>query len=213
VVEALNVPVFTMEGFEADDVIGTLALQASSDRRQATGNKLNTIIVTGDKDVLQLVRDPSVKVYMPGRMSVGPKLYDEEMVREDLGVMPKQIPDYKGLAGDPSDNIPGVRGIGKVTAAKLLQEYGSLEGLYAHIDELQGSTRKKITEGKESAFESKMLATIVTDVPIKLDLAAAEVKQYDKEKVVEIFNELEFNSLLNKLPNDSFEASVQEALF
>lgn len=222
VVETLNVPVFTKVGYEADDVIGTLAKQASgqkSNLKSQISNKeqrqiLNTIIVTGDKDTLQLVDDSGqVKVYMPGRGAKGPVLYNEAAVVNDLGVTAKQIPDYKGLAGDSSDNIPGVHGIGKVTAVKLLKDYKSLEGIYDHLDDIGGVVGRKLRDGKESAFESKKLATIVTDVPITLDLPAAQVKEYDKEKVAVLFEELEFRSLLNKLPNDSFEASVQEALF
>jgi len=208
VVEALNIPVLTMEGFEADDVIGTMARQASEIKQ------LTTVIVTGDKDTLQLVTDEGgVKVYMPGRGMKGPTWYNEAEVAKDLGIRPDQITDYKGLAGDNSDNIPGVHGIGKVTAVKLLQQYGTIEGLYEHISDLSGSVRTKLEEGKESAFESKKLATIVRDVPIELDLEAAEVRRYDKDKVVEVFKELGFESLLNKLPNDSFETAVQEALF
>jgi DNA polymerase I len=231
VVEAMNIPVFTKVGFEADDVIGSLAMHASK------SENLTTIIVTGDKDTFQLVSDPSassgqVRVYMPGRGNKGPVLYDEAAVERDLGIKPNQVPDYKGLAGDPSDNIPGVRGVGKVTAAKLLREFGTVEELYEYLDKrfVIGDSRlektdhpgeklltqtvvRKLTEGKESAFESKKLATIVRDVPIELNLALAEVKQYDKDKVVEVFEEYGFQSLFNKLPGDSFETSVQEALF
>lgn len=238
-VETLNVPVFTKEGFEADDVIGTLAAQASEITLPASplikgeekGGVLQTIIVTGDKDTLQLVDDQGlVRVYMPGRGAKGPVLYNEAAVVNDLGVTAKQIPDYKGLAGDSSDNIPGVRGVGPKTAVTLLKEFGSLEGIYQYLEGSISYTVSRISEtarakiltsgvinklkaGKQSAFESKKLATIVTDVPIRLDLNAAEVKEYDKGKVVDLFEELEFRSLLSKLPNDSFEAAVQEALF
>ena len=207
VVGALNIPIFTKEGFEADDVIGTLAKQASK-------TEVETVIVTGDKDVLQLVDNQGrVKVYMPARINKPAVTYEEKTVKEDLGVTPFQIPDYKGLAGDSSDNIPGVRGVGPKTAVKLLQEYQSLEGVYEHVDDLLGSVKQKVVEGKEMAFKSKELATIITDVPIKLDLEAAMVKAYDKTKVVRIFEEYEFRSLINKLPKDAFEESVQEALF
>ncbi|OGV95698.1 hypothetical protein A2W24_05510 [Microgenomates group bacterium RBG_16_45_19] len=218
-VETLNVPVFTKATYEADDVIGTLA-------RQAAAVEMEAIIVTGDKDTLQLVDDGSVdsagslqagsgpvRVYLPARVNRPAVIYDEAEVKRDLGVTPKQVPDYKGLAGDASDNIPGIRGIGKVTAVKLLTAYTNLEGVYEHVDELAGSVKQKIVSGRDSAFESRTLATIVTKVPIKLDLKAAEVKAYDKQKAVNLFTELEFTSLISKLPADAFEQSVQEALF
>ena len=230
VIAALNIPLYVKEGFEADDVIGSLASQASSYRRQATGDKLNTVIVTGDKDILQLVVDRkgdlgAVEVYMPGRGIKGPTRYDEAKVMEDLGIRPDQVPDLKGLAGDSSDNIPGIKGIGIKTATKLLKEFGSIEGIYEYLETrnqklvtsneeiLKPAVIRKIVEGRGSAFESKRLATIVTDVPVRLDLEMSTVQKYDKEKTVHLFEELEFRSLMNKLPNDEFEQSVQEALF
>jgi DNA polymerase I len=233
VLNALNVPVFAKDGFEADDVIGTLSRQASRYKLQGTqpdggqaSDKLSTVIVTGDKDVLQLVVDGDesrggVRVYMPGRRAKGPVIYNERLVKEDLGVRPDQIPDLKGLMGDSSDNIPGIKGIGPKTAVALLDSFGSVEELYKQLatsDKRQATGLKeklieKLITGKESAVESKQLATIICDVPITLDLAACELKQYDKEQVVHLFKELEFTSLVEKLPADEFEESVQEALF
>ncbi len=253
-VQALNVPVFIKETFEADDVIGTLARQASSYEEQGTRNKIETIIVTGDKDSLQLVSDDGwVKVYMPARANKPAVVYDENEVVKDLGITAEQIPDYKGLAGDHSDNIPGVRGIGPKTASALLAYFGSLERLYwlllrhkmkipdrlaQHIRQvveddtlgmksvpslsieeavkqagLSDGVKIKLENGVESAFESKRLATIVTDVPLILDLEAARVRGYNKATAVALFKDLQFSSLLSKLPGDEFEASVQEALF
>lgn len=234
VLNAMNVPVVAKEGYEADDVIGTLAFQASvqapSTKFQETNNNqlpnsndqtdrqkmqqlLETVIVTGDRDVLQLVSDPGVKVYMPARINKPGIIYDEAAVKEDLGVTPKQIPDYKGLAGDSSDNIPGVRGVGPKTAVALLTKYQTVEGVYEHTHELSGSVKQKIEAGKEMAFKSRELAMIVRDVPVKLDLEMAKVKSFDKTRVVTVFTELEFTSLLSKLPKDEFEEEVQEALF
>jgi DNA polymerase-1 len=214
VLEALNIPVYTKENYEADDVIGTLAKQVTSYKLQGTSDKITTMIVTGDKDVLQLVSDVGrVRVYMPGRGIKGPVTYDEAKVVEDMGISAAQIPDFKGLAGDSSDNIPGVHGIGKVTAVKLLQQFGSVEEIYEHLDRLKGAVLQKLQTGKDSAFESKHLATIVREVPIKLNLDACEVKHYDKARAVALFEDLEFQSLMRKLPGDSFEESVQESLF
>jgi DNA polymerase-1 len=213
VLQALNVPVVTKNGFEADDVIGTLAQQASSYQLPVTSHQLTTIIVTGDKDTLQLVQDPLVKVYMPGRMNKPAILYNEAAVVADLGVTAAQIADFKGLAGDSSDNIPGVYGIGKVTAAKLLKQYGTVEGVYEHLSEIGGVVHNKLEAGRESAIESRRLATIVTEVPIKLDLEACTVKEYDKERALKLFEALGFQSLMRKLPNDAFEEEVQQALF
>lgn len=217
VLNAMNVPVIAKEGFEADDVIGTLARQASElktkTKNLVTGAQLETVIVTGDRDVLQLVTDPKVKVYMPARVNKPGVIYDEAAVKNDLGVTPEQIPDYKGLAGDSSDNIPGVRGVGPKTAVLLLAKYQTVEGVYEHVAELTGSIKQKIESAKEMAFKSKELATIVRDVPINLDLEMARVRAFDKTRVVTLFDELEFRSLINKLPKDEFEEQVQEALF
>lgn len=209
VVEVLNVPIFGVKGYEADDVIGTLALQAT---------RLDqVVIVTGDKDELQLVRDDRVVVQMPPRGKVPGKLYDQELVEAEYGLQPMQIPDLKGLAGDASDNIVGVKGIGFKTATRLLQQFGTVEGIYKHLGEVGREFSERImnllVEGHESALLSKRMATIVCDVPIELDLRKCQVTDYDKEQVVELFNELEFKSLIKKLPNDSFEEMVQSTLF
>ncbi len=269
VVKILNIPIFAVEGYEADDVIGTLAKQAvqktqngSENSENSEGqknqnrarlgrkiresetqklrlsdtpiirfsdnlsfpsipNELQVVIVTGDKDALQLVRDPSassgqvsVVVHMPGRGKIPTKVYDEKLVEQEYGLTPQQIPDYKGLSGDASDNIAGVKGIGPKTAIQLLQAFSTVEGIYKHLGEV-GNPRvmRLLAEGQESAVISKKMATIVVDVPIELDLPKCAVADYDKEKVVKLFTELEFRSLLKKLPNDSFEQMVQEALF
>ncbi|MFH1840658.1 MAG: 5'-3' exonuclease H3TH domain-containing protein [Candidatus Shapirobacteria bacterium] len=189
VVQSLNLPIFSLEGFEADDVIGTLAKQS----------KVETIIVTGDKDILQLVNS-STQVYMPGRGSGPATLYDEEKVKNFLGVLPTQIIDYKALVGDSSDNYPGVHGIGPKTATKLLSSYQNLDNIYTHLDDLEPLLRKKLIEGKEAAYLSQKLARIVIDSPVTLDLPACRVSDYDQTKVTQLFEELEFKSLLKKLP-------------
>lgn len=194
VAEAMNVPIFEVPGYEADDIIATIARQAK--------DKVEVIIATGDKDAYQLV-DKNVKVFTPRKSFSDTVTLDEKGVEDKMGVTPAQIPDFKGLAGDPSDNIPGVMGIGEVGAAKLLQKYGSVEGVYEHIKELPERTQKILAEGSEDAVISKQLATADDHVPVQIDLEAARLSHYNREKVLKLFNELEFRSLLGKLPDAS----------
>jgi DNA polymerase-1 len=202
VVEALNIAVFQAEGYEADDCIGTLAAQA-------TKEGIQTLIVTGDTDALQLI-DGSVEVMTPGRKYSEYVVYDQAAVRERYGLAPKQLIDFKGLKGDASDNVPGVAGIGEKTAARLLQQFGSVEGIYEHLDQVDPKTREKLEAGREALVFSKRLVTIVTDAPVKLDLAACHVSGYQRERAVELLRELEFSSLLSKLPSGQ-EAAIRPA--
>ena len=126
IVDALNIPVFELDGYEADDLLGTISLQAAS-------QGIDTIIVTGDNDMLQVI-SPQVKVLFPQRSFGDITLYDTDAVRQKYGIAPERIPDFKGLKGDPSDNIPGVSGVGEKTATRLIQDFGSIEGIYQHID-------------------------------------------------------------------------------
>lgn len=222
VVDSLNIPRFELEGYEADDLIGTLSRQAAAldtAEEQDQGRKLKTVIVTGDKDLLQLV-DSSVHVWLPGRGRRDDREYAREEVEDDLGVYPEQVVDLKALMGDSSDNIPGIRGIGPKTAEKLLNEFGSLEAVYQalekreeHTDILKGALVKRLENGKENAFLSQKLAQIDQQAPIELNLEQCRVEGYDKQEAVELFQELEFQSLIKELPNDAFETSVQESLF
>jgi DNA polymerase-1 len=189
-VEAFNIPILEREGFEADDVIGSIA-------RQANAQGVQVHIVTGDQDLFQLVNDLTT-LELPDRNG-GSTRYDADGVFAKLGVKPAQVPDYKGLVGDSSDNIPGVRGIGEKTAVPLLQTYGTLEGIYANLDALAEKLRAKLIEGRESAFLSRQLATIQTDLPIALDLARCVAQDYDQRRVLALFRELEFNSLIRRL--------------
>jgi DNA polymerase-1 len=211
VVRALNMPIFEMQGYEADDLIGTAAIQARS-------KGVGVVIVTGDKDMFQLIDDGRIQVYIPGRAGTGSRVYEEQQVVEKLGVRKDQVVDYKGLAGDSSDNIPGIKGIGPKTAVNLLSKYGSLEGIYEAVDKgkLEGvgaAVVKKLNEGREVAFLSRTLATIDTAVPVKLDLEACLVHGYDKQKTLAIFEKFGFKSLVDRLPDDEEEKRVQEALF
>jgi len=207
VLAAFNIPVFEKEGFEADDVIGTLAKQAS--------RKVKVLIVTGDLDTLQLVND-KVNIFTLKKGIKDTVVYDAAAVRERFGgLAPEQMNDYKGLKGDPSDNIPGVPGVGEKTAIELLKEYKSLENLYKQIEKTKTPAKNtklfdKLLEFKEQAFFSKYLATIKQDVPIKLDLAAAQTQDFDKQKVIALFKELGFFSLVSRLPGEAEKPAVEK---
>ncbi len=186
-VDAFNIPRLEVEGYEADDVLGSVARWASE---QGLGVK----IITGDRDLLQLVTD-RVAVYVAGDDRT--YLTPEDVVAR-LGVRPEQVVDYKALAGDPSDNIPGVRGIGEKTAIALLQKYGSLDAIYAHLEEIEARWRAKLEEGREAAYLSRSLAAIRTDLPLRIDLEQARPQAFELEKVEHLFQQLEFRSLVAK---------------
>ncbi len=224
VVSALNIPQFEQEGYEADDLIGALSYQLDHQPQEVEAPEdLLTIIVTGDKDMLQLA-DENTHVWIPGRRRKPDIEYDREKVVQELGLKPEQVVDMKALMGDASDNIPGIKGVGEKTAVKLLKKYPSLEEIYEEVDKieageretgdlLKGSLLKKLKENKEQAFLSQRLARIEQDIDLKIDLPQCRVDSYDKEKVVELFQQLDFKSLIPKLPNDQFEADVQDTLF
>jgi len=196
-VEAFNLPSFEVAGYEADDILGTISQQASE-------QGIDTIIVTGDTDTFQLV-SPYVSVLTPrpGKTFSDTIVYDEAAVRQRYGLLPQQLADLKGLKGDPSDNIPGVLGIGEKTATKLIQQFESIEGIYDHIGEVVPErVQKLLKDGENEARQSKELATIVTDVPVALDLTASRVGAYERDEVAQILRELEFSSLLPKLPEN-----------
>lgn len=220
VVTALNIPQFELEGYEADDLIGTVTQRVIGEHR----NDVMNLIVTGDKDLLQLV-DDDTHVWMPARGKfVADKEYDSAGVKEKMGVEPKQIPDLKALMGDTSDNIPGVQGVGPKTAAQLITTFGSLEKVYERVTELQadpaqkdslikGGLFDKLVKDVENAALSKKLATIERNVPIEFKLEPCLVSDYDKTIVIDLFTKLDFKSLIPLLPEDAFEAGVQDALF
>lgn len=236
-VTAFNIPQFELDGFEADDLLGTIAsimekrYEASQrhEKSKKISPEIKTIIVTGDKDILQLVSDEAVHVFIPGRGKFSKdKEYSPADVVQKMGVKPEQIPDLKALMGDPSDNIPGVNGIGEKTAVKLIQEFGSIESLYETVEKLfeqeksgnvsthplvKGAVLKKLAGDRDMAVLSKRLATIQHDAPITFELEKCITKNYDKDKVSELFEKYNFNSLKGILPKDEFEEAVQEALF
>jgi len=192
ITQAFNIPIYEQAGFEADDCVGTLA-------RQAEKEGVNVIIVTGDNDALQLVT-PLVKVFTLRKGIKDTVLYDEQGVEEKYGFRPAQLPDFKGLAGDASDNIAGVAGIGAKTATDLLKAFGTLENIYAHLPEVKESVRKKLEAGKESAFLSKELGAIDTLAPVALDLPACISHDFNRDAVTQLFQELGFFSLIKRLP-------------
>jgi DNA polymerase-1 len=192
--EAFRIPIVQAPGYEADDVVGTLATQAAR-------AGVDVVIVTLDNDMVQLV-GPGVQVYMYRPYQRDYVLYDEARVHERWGFGPLQMVDYKALVGDSSDNIPGVKGIGEKGALALLEQWGSVETILEHLDEVTPPrAQKALREGRDSAVQSKQLATIVRDVPgVALELEAATVHDYDRDAVLELFRELEFRSLVSRLP-------------
>lgn len=198
VLKAFEIPIFSLPGYEADDLIGTICQKVKKEAN------LVSYIITGDMDTLQLV-DSKVKVYTMSRGLNDPVIYDTAKIKERYNLRPNQVIDYKALRGDPGDNIPGVKGIGEKTATELLTNYDNLENIYQNIDEAE--IEKKITprianllrEQKESAFFSKELATIDINSPLEFNLEQAELN-FSREKVAEIFSLMNFRSLLNRLP-------------
>lgn len=213
-VRTFNVPIYEMEGFEADDILGTMAKSATKIE------DLKIYIFTGDMDTLQLV-DKKINVLTPAKGLSSPVIYDVQKVLGKYGINPEQIPDMKGLQGDNSDNIKGVTGIGPKTAHDLLQKYGNLENIYDHLDETTGKVYENLKRDKKNAFFSRKMATIITDVPIKFDLEKCKTHEYEKDRVTTLFNELNFKSLLPRLgkfndfaeENNAKENPNQQALF
>ncbi|MFW6006962.1 MAG: DNA polymerase I [Halanaerobiales bacterium] len=191
VLKSLKIPIFEIEGYEADDVIGTLAKRA-----EKKGMEVN--IVTGDRDALQLVTD-SIRVLYTRKGITNMEEYTLEKVKKEYELEPKKLVDMKGLQGDSSDNIPGVPGIGKKTATKLLKRYSGIEEILENIEEISGKKRKEnLRKYSEQARMSKKLGKIVVDVPLKIDLEDCVREEPDFEKVKELFNKLEFDSLLER---------------
>ena len=199
-VEAFDLPMICTPGVEADDVIGTLA-------RRAEQAGLDSVVVSGDKDLLQLVTE-HVSVFDPHRGDAGVR-YTPREVRERFGVGPERVIDVLALMGDASDNVPGVRGIGEKTALKLLETYGSMEGVYEHLDELKGKVRENLVSDHETALLSRRLVTLDTDVHLDITLDGCRRKELDRPRLAEAFAALEFRSLLEEfLP----EAATAESL-
>jgi len=205
VVAALRIPVYELAGFEADDVIGTIS-------RDMDARGIDTTVVTGDLDMLQLVTERTR--LMTTRQGVDATVYyDPARIWERFELRPDQMIDYKALKGDPTDNIPGIPGVGEKTAAKLVGEFGSVDGIYAKIDEIKPEKlREKLAEAREQVMQSRELSRIICDLPISLDLEAARLSDYDRGEVVRLFREFEFRTLIDRLPPLTGESAGEAAV-
>lgn len=207
VLKAMNIGVFEKAGFEADDLLGSIVEQAAKSPKKSrgksreSGQKIEeTVIVTGDKDIFQLVSDSQkVGVYMPARGLTNAQLYNEERVKGRLGILPSQIVDYKALVGDSSDNYPGVRGIGPITAEKLINQFGDFHNIYRNIDKLPEKTKQILMAGKTQGEMSYRLAKIKTDVLLKIDFKDLSNWQVSNNRLLELFAEFGFKALTRRV--------------
>ncbi|MBN2100969.1 DNA polymerase I [Candidatus Dojkabacteria bacterium] len=212
VLKAFNVPILEVEGYEADDILGTLA--ELTDRGKWKSQGLEQVIVTGDKDLLQMV-DMNTRVWLPRGSFKNTVMFDRDEVKKLLGFEPEFIPDFKALVGDSSDNIPGVKGVGKKTATELVKKYGHIEDIYKNLESLTERQKKLLSEGKEQAKMSKHLAVIVSNLDLDLDLEDCLLRDFDYSLVVKKFQEFEFRSLLKRIPESirGDEGGVQMGMF
>lgn len=206
--DAAKVAWYSKGGFEADDIIGTI-----TDQVEANPAVDEVVVVTGDRDLFQLI-GKKVKIFVPKSMSQG-KIYDEAEVVTDYNFTPQQVPDYKALVGDVSDNYPGVTGIGPKTAVELLRQYRSVEEIYANLDKIETRVRTKLEAGKQEAVFFKHLATIFKEVPIKFDLAQASQWDLGGEKALNQLKGLGFKSLTERVGKMGVksEEKIQTSLF
>jgi DNA polymerase-1 len=194
---ALNVTIAVSPGYEADDVLGTLAHQASQVGYQVK-------ILSGDRDLFQLVNDQEQIsiLYLDPKLAYSNRSYrefDTAAVVEKLSITPQQVIDYKALCGDKSDNIPGITGIGEKTAIKLLNEYSTLEGIYQNLNQIKGAVKQKIATGKDNAFHSRYLATIETKTPLNVTLEECQLKGFDYQEVIPLLKELELKKVIDRI--------------
>lgn len=204
IVKAFNIPIFEKAGFEADDLIGTITKKIDG--------SVEKIIVTGDMDTLQLV-DEDTKVFTLKKGVKDTITYDISAVKERFsGLGPEQMIDYKALRGDPSDNIPGVKGIGEKGAMELLNKYKSLENIYKNLNKIKGSLKDRLANNKDNAFLSKKLATIIRNIPIDISLSACALADYRRQDVIAVLQKYEFKSLLSQLQNVP-QFKPQQSLF
>ncbi len=192
VVDTFGIPILEADGYEADDVLGTVA-------RLAAEQDVDVIILTGDRDLLQLASD-HVTIRLSGQKLSEAVDYGPKQVQERYELSPAQLIDLKALMGDSSDNIPGVNGVGEKTAVKLLQEYQTLDAVYQHLEEVQTRFRNKLDADKENAYLSQKLGRIETEVPIDFDLESCKAAGYDRDGIIELFRTLEFRTLLDRIP-------------
>lgn len=204
IIDAYGIPILEAPGYEADDVIGTLA-------KRAEREGYDVYMVTPDKDFGQLVSD-HIFMYKPGKQGNGPEILGPKDICEQYNIhQPEQVIDILGLMGDSADNIPGVKGIGEKGASKLIHEFHSIENVYQNLDKIKGATLKKLEESKQAAFDSKKLATIILDVPVPFDPDKLVLDPIDVEKLSAIFSELEFRSLGKRVIGDDFDVNAPGA--
>ncbi|MBR2001703.1 MAG: DNA polymerase I, partial [Firmicutes bacterium] len=204
VLAAMNITMLEIDGFEADDIIGTVA-------RRGEENGLSPLIITGDRDALQLASDKTTVLLTKKGISEF-ELYDRQAMIDKYGFTPEQFIDYKGLMGDSSDNIPGLPGVGEKTAQKLILQFGSVAEMIRRTDEISSAKlREKVEEYAELAVMSRRLATIITEVPIEIDFEACRVREADPEKLIDCYRKLEFNSFLKKLSQEGAAAAPSAA--
>lgn len=212
---AMHIPIYSKKGYEADDVIGTISkLVSENNSYKKEYNEI--IIVTGDRDILQLVDDgKNIKLYMPITGMSNGKIFEEKETFERLGVKPSQIPDYKALVGDPSDNYFGISGIGPKTASSLLEKYKTLDGIYENLNQIPEKLKEKLEQGKESAYLSYKLATIVRDVDISFNLDETSDWNVASEDLLNLFEDYGFKTLTARIKKlaEKIEAEKQGNLF
>jgi DNA polymerase-1 len=212
-VEAFGIPIYEMAGYEADDVLGTLAEQAGGIKNKK--NRFDeVVIVTGDRDILQLV-NKKVKVYLPAKGLSDAKLMGKKDVVDKLGVEPQKVPDYKALVGDASDNYKGVVGIGPKTAINLINKYGSIGSIYKNLKDITDSIREKLEKEKKSAELSLKLATIVKDIPIEANFEKMKNWKVNSPAVLNLFSQFGFKTLTKRVieVGKGMEAEKQGSLF
>lgn len=203
--EAAGIPIYLKKGYEADDLLGTIAKKSDAD---------SVVIATGDKDMLQLV-DKKIKIYMPIVGLSSAKLFGEEEAKERMGVLPTQIPDYKALVGDPSDNYPGVAGIGPKTATALLEKYSNIDKIYVHLKDIDPKIRVKLEVGKKDVLLFHKLATIVKDVSIEIDFDKMKDWNIASPNVLKLFEEFGFKTLTKRVKEvgEKMDQEKQGSLF
>ena len=204
VIDALRIPTLEVDGVEADDVIATLATRAA-----VAGS--DVIVVTGDRDAYQLVEDPHIKVLYNRRGVSDYVLYDEAGIVERTGVTAEQYPEYAALRGDPSDNLPGVPGVGEKTAAKLVSTYGNLEGIFEHLDDLPPKQRQNLGDARDRVFLNRQMSLLVRDVPLDVDPGELRQGPWDREEVRLLFDQLAFRTLMPRLLEGLGETSAAVA--
>ena len=199
---AFGWPLYQLDDYEADDIMGTLSQMANQ-------QNIHTVLISSDLDMLQLI-DNDTEVYVLKKGLSNLEKFDVEAFEQKYGISVGQFLDLKSLKGDASDNIPGVPGIGEKTAISLLRQYGNLDGIYQHLDEIKGATGRKLADGRDSAYMSKELAKIWCDAPLELDLAAVDINNLDRHVLRQKLLDLEFTSLLRRLPNSLIDDSMDE---